>query len=323
MLESIAIILAVLIAPCVGAIIIFVFGELLDKINRKMLKKEIKMKSVTPIITNENTKREVIVTRMHLRLDSLKRSADSAIKRQDFISAIKLYDGVRKRAPDFAERELINTIHYFIHSLKWMELNNVERIRNCDLINQIYPNALCYYKKASILYEQHRFDEAEKVYLEAYSMKDCTSNMKDNIQYMLECIRNEIVTMKRVEHISNVESENGFRYVKTGIDYENFVVGIIKRVGLEYETTPDSGDQGVDIIVESPFGRVAIQCKFYSIPVSNAAVQEVVAGKAFYNCVRACVVSNADYTAAARALAEANNVKLLHHADIINYLYSQ
>ena len=125
---------------------------------------------------------------------------------------------------------------------------------------------------------------------------------------------------QHAQYLSRIESEDGYGFVSTGLQYEQFVVGIIKRAGYACETTPAT-DQGVDIVVTTKHTRIAVQCKFYSEPVSNSAVQEVVAGKALYKCNFACVVSNSTYTSSAKVLAKVNGVRLLHHGDIVNYLH--
>jgi hypothetical protein len=71
------------------------------------------------------------------------------------------------------------------------------------------------------------------------------------------------------------------------------------------------GDQGVDLLASKRGVRVAIQCKHYTAPVGNAAVQEAYAGKSHYRAHHAAVVSLNGYTPAARALAASTGVSLL------------
>ena len=56
----------------------------------------------------------------------------------------------------------------------------------------------------------------------------------------------------------------------------------------------------------------------YQKPVGNSAVQEVVAGIGYYGANVGVVISNAGYTNSAKKLAEANNIKLIHHSEIKN-----
>lgn len=98
-----------------------------------------------------------------------------------------------------------------------------------------------------------------------------------------------------------------------GIDYERFCAERLAGAGWRAHRTPPSGDQGADIVAERAGFRLVVQCKRLSKPVGNAAVQEVAAALRYWSGDRAAVVSNAGFTPAARRLARATGVLLLHH----------
>lgn len=104
--------------------------------------------------------------------------------------------------------------------------------------------------------------------------------------------------------------------IRTGIEYEHFCMHILEDNGWLVITTPVTGDQGADLIAANEGNRVVIQCKFYSKPVGNKAVQEAYAAKGFQQADYAAVVSNAAFTPSARQLASTNGVFLLHHDDL-------
>lgn len=108
--------------------------------------------------------------------------------------------------------------------------------------------------------------------------------------------------------------------VMTGEDYEFYIQKMIEDEGFSVKRTPITGDQGVDLIVQTQNGKVAIQCKYYSSKVGNKAVQEVNAGKDFYDCLYAAVVSNASYTVHARRLAHTLGVRLCNEDSLISVL---
>ena len=56
--------------------------------------------------------------------------------------------------------------------------------------------------------------------------------------------------------------------------------------------------------------KYGIQCKYYSHPVGNQAIQEAYAGADFYDCDAAMVMTNNTFTRAARELAEKLEVEL-------------
>jgi restriction system protein len=101
-----------------------------------------------------------------------------------------------------------------------------------------------------------------------------------------------------------------------GIGYERYCQRLLASNGWEVTETKKSGDQGVDLLGRYGTCAVAFQCKRFSRPVGNKAVQEVVAGRKFYLAHLAAIVTNTSYTEAAKSLAIANKVLLLHHSEL-------
>ncbi len=101
-----------------------------------------------------------------------------------------------------------------------------------------------------------------------------------------------------------------------GIAYERFCAERLARAGWRTHRTPPSGDQGADVLAERDGVRLVVQCKRLGRPVGNAAVQEAAAALPYWSGDRAAVVSNAGFTPAARRLAAATGVLLLHHDDL-------
>ena len=99
-----------------------------------------------------------------------------------------------------------------------------------------------------------------------------------------------------------------------GKDYETWCTQYLRRQGFRHiQTTSASGDQGIDIIAQRNGKTYGIQCKYYSRPVGNAAVQEAFAGMTYYHCDCAAVMTNASFTKSARSLAEETGVELWEH----------
>lgn len=101
-----------------------------------------------------------------------------------------------------------------------------------------------------------------------------------------------------------------------GVDYERFCAARLTGAGWRTHATPASGDQGADIVATRAECRLVVQCKRYGKPVGNAAVQEAAAACRYWSADRAAVVTNAGFTPAARKLAQATGVLLLHHDDL-------
>lgn len=96
-----------------------------------------------------------------------------------------------------------------------------------------------------------------------------------------------------------------------GHEYEYFCANALKKKGYsKVDVTKGSGDQGIDVIAYSAGKKYGIQCKYYSSPVGNFAVQEAFAGAKFYDCDVAVVLTNNTFTPAAIELSKKTGVLL-------------
>jgi restriction system protein len=102
----------------------------------------------------------------------------------------------------------------------------------------------------------------------------------------------------------------------SGTQFEDHVARIARACGLPVIMTPLTGDWGVDLIVGNRPDRLAIQCKRRSRPVGAGAVQEVVAGAPMHGCTRTMVVTNHEFTPAARELARLHGCELVGRAEL-------
>lgn len=101
-----------------------------------------------------------------------------------------------------------------------------------------------------------------------------------------------------------------------GHEYEYVVADYLREKGyVDVEVTQGSGDFGIDVIAYRDGHKYAVQCKYYSSPVSQPAVREAVAGMAYYDCDKAMVVTNNCFTSAAKELAEVNGVELVEYVE--------
>ncbi|MGB2923063.1 MAG: restriction endonuclease [Mycobacterium sp.] len=102
----------------------------------------------------------------------------------------------------------------------------------------------------------------------------------------------------------------------SGTDFEDYVARIARSCGVPVIMTSLTGDWGVDLIIGHRPHRLAVQCKRRARPVGAGAVQEVVAGAPMQDCTRTMVVTNNEFTPAARKLAELHGCELVGGADL-------
>lgn len=102
----------------------------------------------------------------------------------------------------------------------------------------------------------------------------------------------------------------------SGEEFEDYVALAARSCGIPVIMTPLTGDFGVDLVVGRRPDRLAVQCKRQARPVGAGAVQEVVAGAPMHDCTRTMVVTNHDFTPAARTLAERHGCLLISGTDL-------
>lgn len=101
-----------------------------------------------------------------------------------------------------------------------------------------------------------------------------------------------------------------------GIDFEHWCAARLEEQGWKAIVSQASGDQGVD--VEARWGEfiVAVQCKRYTKPIGNRAVQEIYTGAKNINADAAAVIGTGGYTKSASAIAKTTSVELFDAAEI-------
>lgn len=97
----------------------------------------------------------------------------------------------------------------------------------------------------------------------------------------------------------------------TGTEFEDYVAARLRRAGWQVTFTSASGDYGVDLIAERDGKSVAVQCKRHGKPVGVAAVQQVVSGARHHGCTKSIVISNQEFTQAAKQLAFTHGCQLI------------
>ena len=105
----------------------------------------------------------------------------------------------------------------------------------------------------------------------------------------------------------------------TGLEFEMYLMKLLKEHGFDaIRTTVATGDQGADLIGKLKGRGIVIQAKRHRRAVDNRAVQEVAGAVRYYRADEAWVITTGTFTASAKALAQANNVKLVDGHDLRN-----
>lgn len=115
---------------------------------------------------------------------------------------------------------------------------------------------------------------------------------------------------------SNIESID----MMSGKEFEQFCKLLFEKQGYAVETTKASGDYGVDLILLKDDVKMVGQCKRYNNKISLSAVQEIVAGKNYYNSESGFIITNNFFTQPAINLAEANSIELMDRKKLVELI---
>jgi restriction system protein len=183
--------------------------------------------------------------------------------------------------------------------------------------------------------EKLAVQRSKTVLTDPYGMENKKTWIEKEIPYFIEAHilpklstqENYRVDFELIEKISKIIDNKAKRKEKklkhflkfsnsfTGVEFEIFCKKKLESEGWKVSETKLSGDQGIDLIISRDNRNIGIQCKKYSKPVGNSAVQEVTAGIAFYHLSEGIVITNNTYTKSAIVLAKSNNIKLLHYTE--------
>ena len=145
------------------------------------------------------------------------------------------------------------------------------------------------------------------------------SNMNGYVKYYNDQVKTVRLKREKENYLSgnftslkeDAEIKKEYNNVKTGIEFEKFLIDLFKRCGYETEHTGKAGDQGCDLIVKKNNYIYCVQAKYYSSTLDNTPVQEIVGALKFYNGDKGVVITNSNFTIGAKELAKSNNVILI------------
>ena len=133
------------------------------------------------------------------------------------------------------------------------------------------------------------------------------------ISVFLVCLLLTVFFISRMIKLSKIDKAMNSRSFDSmsGEQFEEFCADILRGNNYQnVELTPATGDHGIDILARKDGVKYAIQCKRYSKPVGNKAIQEAYSGKTIYNADVAVVMTNMDFTSQAIQDAAKLNVLL-------------
>ena len=277
-----------------------------------------------------------------LELENERKARELALenerKKKNFMSLIEQFSSQCRN-----DNNLWDLMSHFSEAIKNIELyeslpmNDSEKILIANYKNELISNKQAYIEKAILEHYKIIYDaiETKQIYLSKkiynatenlrYSINKHSRHFGENNRNLASLIleKTDLITnfIKKYIDASCTDIKHNFDEMK-GQDFEKYCAYLLTTYGfVDVEVTRGSGDQGVDIIGTYNNVKHAIQCKRYSHKLGNTPIQEVAAGKNYYNCQTALVITNNFFTESAIELAKANNVVLWDRQKLLQLIY--
>ena len=103
----------------------------------------------------------------------------------------------------------------------------------------------------------------------------------------------------------------------SGIEFEEELGALYRRLGYRVESTPRTGDQGIDLILNKSGKRTIVQCKRYKDPAGPAVARELygsLKASSAHNAVLACT---AGFTQGVREFVRGKPIALISASDLV------
>jgi restriction system protein len=116
--------------------------------------------------------------------------------------------------------------------------------------------------------------------------------------------------------------ESGIREIDVmqGVEFEQYLRALFETAGFRVDMTPGSGDFGADLVLRKNGRTIVVQAKRYHRTVGIDAVQAVHASASYYRADESWVVTNKDFSPAARELAAKSRVRLINRNELIGMI---
>jgi len=106
----------------------------------------------------------------------------------------------------------------------------------------------------------------------------------------------------------------------TPIEFEKFVGTLFQNMGYSVETTPVTGDHGVDLFLMKDAKRTIVQCKKYDGQVSASVIREFFGAMVHYEADEGYIVSTGMFTAPGIAWAANKPIILVNGQELCEWM---
>jgi hypothetical protein len=103
----------------------------------------------------------------------------------------------------------------------------------------------------------------------------------------------------------------------TGSDFEGFITSLFRKDGYSVHQCGGSGDEGIDLVIETSAAKDVVQCKRWKSDVGSPVVREFYGSLMHAGARHGFIITTASYSQSARGFAQGKPITLISGDDII------
>ena len=170
--------------------------------------------------------------------------------------------------------------------------------------------------------ERARQEEAERRQREAERQRylDEKARQEEAERWQREAERQRYLDEKARQETLLVEQRKKEKYWQSlgGVEFEEELAKLFRSRGYQIQTTPKSGDQGIDLIAKKNGKTAVVQCKRYKGAVGPAVVRELYGSMVAYGADEAILACTGGFTKGVVEFAQGKPIRLVDVWDIVH-----
>ena len=163
--------------------------------------------------------------------------------------------------------------------------------------------------ESSLGIQIEQYEEALMTYAEAVREAEKAHQETERARLEAERARKAAERTKRRKTREHWETLRGIRF-------EQELAALYRHMGYQVQSTPKSGDQGIDLILTKGSKSTIVQCKGQKNRATPAMVRELVGSRVDYDADRAVLACTAGFTQGAIGFAKRNQISLISATEI-------
>ena len=101
-----------------------------------------------------------------------------------------------------------------------------------------------------------------------------------------------------------------------GVEFEEELGALYRQLGFHVQSTPVSGDEGIDLILRKDGKRIVVQCKGHKAPVGPAVVRELYGSMVAYRADKAILACTGGFTRGVIEFARGKPIELISASEL-------